>query len=345
MLNKIYKYFFYLVLVLIFLFISFITFNSDLRRSILHAGINSYKVYMIVSIQSDLKKDVPDFSSINNKILGFMNISNKIANGKSKLLIGIYDVTNLAQSKIIHKKDFGKLEKVFSELVKMDPLLFEARVWYAESLISKGKNREAIDQAEEALKLNPSSDDAYRILISLASENKNIKLLNFYCSKFLNASLGGKNQRFKSMLFNGANLNKFGVEFNPKINKSNEIYIHSGINLNEKSNYEIIPSKEMDIKNLNMFFSLIPGVSLEIKKITLFSEQNFTDIGQNDFLITSKNSFFDSSRKIIFMENEDEILNIKFDQNYKKVDKIIFDMIFRKLDLSSHKCKLNEKNN
>ena len=27
---------------------------------------NSYKVYMIVSIQSDLKKDVPDFSSINN---------------------------------------------------------------------------------------------------------------------------------------------------------------------------------------------------------------------------------------------------------------------------------------
>ena len=101
----------------------------------------------------------------------------------------------------------------------------------------------------------------------------------------------------------------------------------------------------MDIKNLNMFFSLIPGVSLEIKKITLFSEQNFTDIGQNDFLITSKNSFFDSSRKIIFMENEDEILNIKFDQNYKKVDKITFDMIFRKLDLSSHKCKLNEKNN
>ena len=45
------------------------------------------------------------------------------------------------------------------------------------------------------------------------------------------------------------------------------------------------------------------------------------------------------------MENEDEILNIKFDQNYKKVDKITFDMIFRKLDLSSHKCKLNEKNN
>jgi tetratricopeptide (TPR) repeat protein len=300
---------------------------------------------MIVSIQSDLKKDVPDFSSVNNKILGFMNIANKIANGKSKLLIGIYDATNLAQSKIIHKKDFGKLEKVFSELVKMDPLLFEARVWYAESLISKGKKREAIDQAEEALKLNPSSDDAYRILISLASENKNIKLLNFYCSKFLNASLGGKNQRFKSMLFNGANLNKFGVELNPKINKSNEIYIHSGINLNEKSNYEIIPSKEMDIKNLNMFFSLIPGVSLEIKKITLFSEQNFTDISQNDFLITSKNSFFYSSKKIIFMENEDEILNIKFDQNYKKVDKIIFDMIFRKLDLSSHKCKLNEKNN
>ena len=65
--EKIYKYFFFFFLSIITLIILLVTFNSDLRRSILHAGINSYKVYMIVSIQSDLKQDIPDFLSVNNK--------------------------------------------------------------------------------------------------------------------------------------------------------------------------------------------------------------------------------------------------------------------------------------
>ena len=67
MMNKIYKYFFYSFLLLIFLSITVLTFNSDLRRFFLHYALNSYKVYMIVSVQSDLKQDVPDLNSAKKK--------------------------------------------------------------------------------------------------------------------------------------------------------------------------------------------------------------------------------------------------------------------------------------
>ena len=74
---------------------------------------------MVVSIQSDLKRDIPDLVSAKKKILRFINFSKKIANGKSKLLIGIYDATNLVQSKIINENDYAKLEEVFYEIVNM----------------------------------------------------------------------------------------------------------------------------------------------------------------------------------------------------------------------------------
>ena len=173
--NKIYKYFFYSFLLLIFLSITVLTFNSDLRRFFLHYALNSYKVYMIVSVQSDLKQDVPDLNSAKKKILGFIKTSKKVANGKSKLLIGIYDSTNLVQSRIINSQDFGKLEEVFRELVKMDPLLFKAKVWYAKSLIANQKNSEAITQLNDALKLNPLDVETYKILIKLASNENNLE--------------------------------------------------------------------------------------------------------------------------------------------------------------------------
>ena len=179
--DKIYKYFFYIVFLTIFLFLATITFNSDLRRFFLHSSINAYKIYMVVSIQGDLKKDIPDIVSANNKLLKFINFSKKLANGKSKLLIGIYDVADLTQSKIINESDYGKLEEAFSEIVELDPLFFNARVWYAKSLISNQKKKEAIEQLNEAVKMNPLDDEAYRVLMKLTS-NKN--LAKTYCNKY-----------------------------------------------------------------------------------------------------------------------------------------------------------------
>jgi len=300
---------------------------------------------MVVSVQSDLKKDIPDLVSAKKKILKFINTSKKIANGKSKLLIGIYDTTNLVQSKIINENDFGKLEEVFYEIVNMDPLLFSARVWYAKSLIANEKNDEAIIQLNEALKLNPLDSESYRILINLASNQDKKKLAQSHCNKYLHSNLGGERKRYKSMIFTGFNINKFGVQFNP-ISKNlnehkNEIYTFSGINLGKMSQYEIIPSATLDLKSLNLLFSFVPGTSLEIKNVQLFSNEKKYTINYADIFATARNSFFlnsDTSNYIIFTKNDDEILNLKFSEVFKNIDKILLEMKIERLDIANKYC-------
>jgi len=340
--EKIYKYFFYLILLIIFLSITAITFNSDLRRFFLHSAINSYKIYMIVSIQSDLKKDIPDLVSAKKKILKFINFSKKIANGKSKLLIGIYDATNLVQSKIINEDDYGKLEEVFYEIVNLDPLLFKARVWYAKSLIVNQKKEEAIKQLNQAVKLNPLDSEAYRVLINLTSDKN---LAQLYCNKYLKTVLGGQKKRYKNMTFTGFNINKFGVQFNPTIKNlnenKNEIYTFSGINLGVISQYEIIPSTVLDLESLNLLFSFVSGKSIEIKSVQLFSNDKKYKINYDDIFVTARNSFFlnsGTSNYIIFTENDDEILNLRFKKVFQDIDKILLEMKVKRLDIANKYC-------
>ena len=112
--QKIYKYFFYSFIIIFFLSIFLVTFNSNFRTKALHYLINSYKVYMIVSIQSYLKSDNRNLIFINNKLLNFINFSKNFSYGKNKLLIGIYDTTNLVQSSLNNDKEFLMKGDVFS---------------------------------------------------------------------------------------------------------------------------------------------------------------------------------------------------------------------------------------
>ena len=53
--SKIYKYFFYLTISIIIVSLITLSFNSNLRRTTLSYLLSAYKIYMLVSIQSDLK--------------------------------------------------------------------------------------------------------------------------------------------------------------------------------------------------------------------------------------------------------------------------------------------------
>ena len=65
---KIYKYFFYSFISLFILIIVTLTFNSELRRQFFTYGISAYKLYMMISVQSDLKKDNLKLDNAEKKI-------------------------------------------------------------------------------------------------------------------------------------------------------------------------------------------------------------------------------------------------------------------------------------
>ena len=152
---KIFTKVFFTNIFLFLLALFLITFNTNLRKSTLNSVLNSYKIYMIVSMQTHLKQPEPDYNLINDKLKNFITVSEKISSGKSRLLIGIYDVANLVQSSIVDEKNYGALEEFFLKLTNLDPLLYEAKIWYAKSLYANNKIEESIIEIDKAIALSP----------------------------------------------------------------------------------------------------------------------------------------------------------------------------------------------
>ena len=91
-----------------------------------------------------------------------------------------------------------------------------------------------------------------------------------------------------------------------------------------------------------MIFSFNPGVVLEIRNLKLYSEENIYNISEKKLEISSKSAFFNNyndQNQIFFIENNDEIIRLKLNQVYKKIDKIIFTMKFDKLNLVNSLCE------
>ena len=132
---------------------------------------------MTVSMQLYLKTPDPDYVLINDKLKNFIKVSKKISSGKSKLLIGIYDAANLVQSSIIDDEKFGDLEEFFSELVELDPNLYEAKIWYAKSLYANNKIEASIKEIDKAIKLSPIDPGPYRLAFKIFYKKTIIKNL------------------------------------------------------------------------------------------------------------------------------------------------------------------------
>ncbi len=342
MFNNIYKKIFLLIFFSFLLGVIFITFNTNLRKSILNSALNAYKIYMIVSMQTYLKKSEPDYVLINNKLGNFIKVSEKISSGKSRLLIGIYDAANLVQSSIIDEKKYGYLEEFFSKLSNLDPSLYEAKIWYAKSLYVNNKIEESIAEIDKAIKLSSLDPEPYRLALRIFSDQKNTEKFNYYCKKYLKSEFGGRQKRYQVTKFDGFNFNDFAIKLESLNFKDENNYIIRGINNSKFDQYELIPEKPSNVSLIKMIFSFNPGVFLEIKNIKLYSEENVYNILEKEIEISSRNTFFNnnnSQNQIFFSAKNNEIINLKFNQDYEKIDKIIFNMKFDKLNLVNSSCQ------
>ena len=66
-------------------------------------------------------------------------------------------------------------------------------------------------------------------------------------------------------------------------------------------------------------------------------------INQEDIIITANNSFFlkkEFENLIVFTNENDEIINLKFKQEYQNVDKILIEMKIKKLNISNLNCEI-----
>ena len=342
MYNRFFKKTLIYIFFLLLIGLVIITLNNSFRKSILNAIINSYKIYMLVSIQGYLKTPEPDYVLLNNKLLNFIENSKKISSGKSRLLIGIYDAANLVQSSIIDDKKFGQLEEFFSEFSNLDPDLYEVKIWHAKSLYANNKIEDSLKEIDKAIKLSPLDHEPYRLALNIFSRQNDLKKFNYYCKKFLQAELGGKEKRYYFTKFEGINFNDFAIRLGSPNNEDKNDYIIRGINNGKFDQYEIIPEKPVNISLISMIFNFNPGTVLEIDNLKLFSKSDFFTIDGKDLIILSRNAFFINSntqKQVILTSNNTEILNLNLNKEFENIDKIILKIKFDKMDLVNKNCK------
>ena len=336
MINKFVKYFFIFTIFILFTITSIIALDSDLRRYLFARAISAYKLYQIIALQPYLKND--NISGASSKLLKYIETSEKFANGKSVLLHGIYDAAKLVEIKASSKEDYMQLEKVFEKLVEQDPSLYEAQVWLAKSYLYKDTEL-ALKHVNKAIEISSAQDSAYRVAINIAQIKGDKDLANFYCNKYKKSKFGGSSPRYTKSFFGGNVITKMALEFFPE-NNSQNFYTHSGLQLNKFDNYEFTPIAPLDIEGFKIYLSFLPGIRIDISEILVINSNKSQLIPLKNIFATSNTAYIDNNYKdklsFLILNESDEVLNLKFQNKIKSVNKIILTMKISKLDLTNN---------
>ena len=213
-----------------------------------------------------------DFDSASERILKYIKFSQKFAEGINDMLPGIIESTDLITSKAYTQDEFNKMQSVYVRIDEITDDVYKNHIWLARALsdddIEKSKKH-----LNKALELSKSSEEAYREIIRIFSENKEIiSLMKSYCYSYFNEFGGGNVGRLATSqtdnpFFYGDNSN-FAISRNGNIKK---LYSRLINNLNVYSNYEFLFEDAGDFKKFYILKNFSPGSKASIKNIVIFN--------------------------------------------------------------------------
>lgn len=329
--NKVLIYTIIFFLLAVFLSLTVLTFNSDLRRNLMYKAIGFVNLYNYIIIRGDINNR--DFESASEKILRYINLSQKISKGKNRMLQGIYDITELTSSKTYTQKEFNQMEKVYVEIDKITQDIYMNHVWLARSL--KDNNLEkSIFHLNKAINLMKSDESAYRELISIYFSNSADKnLINIYCDNYFKEHEGSLKSRNYKNFFNDNQ--KFSIILNDNFEKAYTKNLESLENFN---NYEFFFEDVKNINKLSIVHNFFSGSKLSIRNIilenNLLNEIEFDNLNYNsnsNYILSSKND------QMVFLStnNQDQILNFYLNKEYENISKISLVLSLKKLGLAN----------
>ena len=325
------------IILLLFIALSlYFALNYNFRRDTFKRVVAFINLYEFYSIRRSVLEN--DFKETAKKINNYINFSQKISKGKNAMWQGIYDVTYLASSKAKKQNDFNKLEEIYLKLIDIDPNIYMVRVWLAKAL-SDNDYKKSLEHLHEAIKLSPANEKAYREMIRIYLKvNNDEKLIYNYCTKYSSAQLGGNLPSDNTNFFGGNNLSKFSFSLN--LFKNNIIFYPKSIStLDSYEEYEISLINPLDVQNINIHVSFLPGVQISVKNILLRSKDKLVELSPTTINFFSKSSYLikDPINEFVIIKGDagDDIMTFHNNKKIKSVDKIIFNMKISKLGLTN----------
>ena len=339
---KWFKYLLFLILFLLFISSTFFAFDSENRRKIIHRVLVLHDFYRIQSLTYGLQ--IRDFSLLSKKLNNYINFSKKFSNGRTYMLPGIYEATELVVSRAINQEDYNEIENILKELLKFDDRVYNFHVWYAIA-ISDDDYKQALKHLDMAIKISPSQNEAYRQALIIAQKLNDKNLANSYCIQYNDSFLGGNVESKFPTLFNSYNNYKFSIKVNNFEVEEESTFINSNIIINKLKSYEFILKDKKDLNGLNLYFAPINSLILEIEKIEYFSNSIKKEIVYKDLIITSNNAYFfedslKSQKNILMNKMKEDVIKIRH-ENLVNIDKLKIIMKIKKAQITNDNfCKI-----
>ena len=325
---------FAIIISIIFLFITYFTFDSSLRRYAYSKSIGAYKLYQTHVISGHIY--YRDFSKVSERILKYIEFTQKISKGKNSMLQHIVDVTELATSKIHTQDEFNEMESVYIKINEITDDIYKNHVWLARSL-SDDNPSQSIKHLNIALRLSKSSEETYREIIRLFSKDKKLtNLMKNYCLNYFNNFGGGVVDRTGAQdeknFFMGSN-SIFAISRDENYSELNQRFIS---NMNEYYTYNFFFKKSENINEFNILKSFFSGSKVSIRNIVLHNDKK-NEIYVDDLIIQSLYSYIldQSNKEIVFLNasDDDDVLKFNLKREYKDINQITLELKLERLPI------------
>ncbi len=330
--------FFSIFFIILITILTYITVNPEPRRFIYSKLIGGYKLYNYHVVGGHAYNR--DFKSASKKIIDYIEFSQRFAEGKNIFIQGILDTTSLITAKAYTQEDFNLMQNVYVRIDEITDDIYINHIWLARSL-SDDNLEESIKHLNKAINLSKASEEAYREIIRLFSQNKELGfLLKKYCKIYFN-EFGGSTQgriataQDDNKIFYGTN-SIFAISKN---DDNSKLYSKLINELNNYQKYNFFFEKLEDINQFNIFKNFFSGTKISIKNIIIHNDKK-NNINLNDTTIHSVSSYVikDTNEEVVFLngDNPSDIIKFNFDRIYNDVNQISLEMKLEKLYLTNN---------
>jgi len=330
--KKIAKLFSISIFLFIFFLIIVITFNQNIRRNLLYYPFAVINLYYegLVKVAVDKK----NFEKVSNIILRHLELSQSIYPVKNKMFGIIFKNVIYSSEKALSQENFNHLTKVYKKIYEIDENIYLNLVYLARAE-SDNDFEKSLIYLNKAIKLSPVSEQAYREITKIFSENfSNTNILETYCKKYENSILGGLRDYHYKKFFD-SNSSTFGIFPN---NKENSIVRNFIKEVNKDNFYDFYFNDYNEIYKLNIIGNFISGSIISIKNIKLNNNQENQISLKKLSLVTNKGyvlSHDDQEIKLLITQNDNNIITIIFDEPKKNIDRVSMNLNFTKLPIAS----------
>ena len=309
-----------------------LTINSDLRRAVFERAIHVYQIHEESVIRTLVQQE--RYAELSNRIIQNINLSTKISKGRTLMFNEILHQTEFAAERAT-QKELTTLKPVFIRLLEIDPDLYRTRIWLAEAT-GDSDYQDAISNIDKAIELSEVDEQAYRVAIEIAENNKDQQLAQLYCNKYAKAQFGGQYPKLFYAGYPGAGLREFSVKFDEN---ERQVYSNAGLTLGEYRNYEFIPKKPFDFEELQLFLNVVPGTEIKIDNISFFTENGQRVIEAQNFMTTTKSAYdisnnLNSDLVLVSMGSNTEVINMRSAKIIEGIKKITIKMMFSRLPIA-----------